>query len=186
MTVDHVCYGVPSPGLWKSYVSYIEETQGKLDSFNFRDKKKPDSAHILTYSASGKEYCEELNSNKYARLFFKNLSLRDSCFTCPYTTINRRTDITIGDFWGIEKSHPEFDDGYGVSLAIVHSAKGLKAIEAIKSQCHIIEVQKEAAMQPRLSEPSKAPFLRRFFLKDLEALLKGDVDIELLFKKYSV
>ena len=43
-------------------------------------------------------------------------------------------------FWGIFKYDPENKDNDGLSLAIAHNDKALKAIEGIKSQCVIQEL----------------------------------------------
>lgn len=184
--VDHICYGVPSPGFWEAYVAYLEKQYGgRLQHFSFRDKRKPDSGHTLSYVVNGHETAGNLNQNPWCRVFFKNLSLRSSCFACRYCSASRPSDITLGDFWGIEKSYPELDDGYGVSLIIAHNVKGRKLLQEILPECDWAEVCEEQAMQPRLQECAKEPFLRRFFLQDL--CRYGDAeqcDMALILKKY--
>lgn len=187
-TVDHVCYGVPSPGFWEAYVAYLEREQGgKLQKFTFRDKRKPDSAHTLSYCVDGQETAMSLNGNPWCRVFFKNLSLRSSCFSCQYCSTSRFSDITIGDFWGIENSHPELDDGYGVSLVMTHTEAGQKALQEILPHCQWAEVSQEQAMQPRLRESAAEPMLRRFFMQDLRRAGGAEnCDMALMLKKYGV
>ena len=57
----------------------------------------------------------------FSLLHSKYCMLRPSCYNCNYCTTNRCSDFTIGDFWGIEKTSPEFNDGDGVSLVICHT-----------------------------------------------------------------
>lgn len=49
-TVDIVCHGVPSPGVWKEYISYIQKKyNAECFEFDFRNKKKFGwPAHIET------------------------------------------------------------------------------------------------------------------------------------------
>ncbi len=188
ITVDHICYGVPSPGFWEAYVSYLEKEQGgKLEQFTFRDKRKPDSAHSLSYRIGGQETAGALNDNRWCRVFFKNISLRSSCFSCKYCSPERHSDLTIGDFWGIENCHPEMDDGYGVSLVMTHTLLGLQTVQEILPHCDWAEVSLEQAMQPRLQESAKEPMLRRFFLQDLQRAGGAEnCDMAMMLKKYGV
>lgn len=186
--VDHICYGAPSPGFWEAYVAYLEKTRGgKLERFTFRDKRRPDSGHTLSYRINGQETTGSLNEDRWCRVFFKNISLRGSCFQCKYCTPHRRADITIGDFWGIEKCHPELEDGYGVSLVMTHTPLGREKLEQILPACDWAEVTLEQAMQPRLRESATAPMLRRFFLQDLQRAGGAEnCDMTMMLKKYGV
>lgn len=186
--VDHICYGTPSPGFWEAYVRYLErENAGKLEQFTFRDKRKPDSAHSISYRIDGKETAGALNSDRWCRVFFKNISLRSTCFHCRYCSPSRYSDITLGDFWGIENCHPELDDGYGVSLVITHTPAGKQCLQQILPQCDWAEVTQEQAMQPRLQESAKEPMLRRFFLQDLQRAGGAEnCDMAMMLKKYGV
>lgn len=185
-TVDHICYGVPSPGFWDAYVAYLEKQHGgRLQHFSFRDKRKPDSGHTLSYVINDHETAGDMNHNPWCRIFFKNLSLRSSCFACRYCTVSRPSDITLGDFWGIEKSFPELDDGYGISLVIAHSGNGRRLLQEILPECDWAEVSEAQAIQPRLQECAKEPFLRRFFLQDLRRYgVAENCDMAMILKKY--
>lgn len=188
LAMDHICYGTPSPGFWEAYVAYLEKEQGgKLESFIFRDKRRPDSGHTLSYRINGLETAGSLNENRWCRLFFKNISLRGSCFSCKYCTPSRRSDLTIGDFWGIEKCHPELEDGYGVSLVMTHTQLGEESLQQILPDCDWAEVTEEQAMQPRLKESAAMPMLRRFFLQDLQRAGGAEnCDMAMMLKKYGV
>lgn len=186
--VDHICYGAPSPGFWEAYVAYLEkEHAGKLERFTFRDKRKPDSAHSISYQIGAVEAAGSLNDNRWCRIFFKNLSLRSSCFHCKYCSPSRHSDITIGDFWGIENCHAELEDGYGVSLVITHTPAGQQSLQEILPRCDWAEVTASQAVQPRLQECAKEPMLRRFFLQDLQRAGGAEnCDMAMMLKKYGV
>ena len=55
--------------------------------------------------------------------FLKDLYLRPSCYDCKFKTLQRASDITLADFWGIEKIIPEINVEKGVSLCWASSEK---------------------------------------------------------------
>ena len=42
------------------------------------------------------------------------------------------SDITLGDYWGIQAEHPEVDYDSGVSAVLCNTVKGVAAIDAVK------------------------------------------------------
>lgn len=162
---DLVCYGVPSPGVWRSYVKYLEQKHGgKMTSFSFRDKRQRDNGHTCSYVINGTEYAGNLNDNLYCRMYFENMIIRPSCHSCKYCTVERESDFTLGDFWGIEKVRPDMDDGMGNSLAILHTEKAKTVWEQIKHNLRWFECKEDKVLQPRLKCPVDASRWHRFFL----------------------
>ncbi len=152
---DLVCYGVPSPGIWMDYVKHLEKRhKGKMTDFSFRDKRNRDSGHTRSYVIDGKEYAGSLHQDTYCRLFFKNDSLRLSCHSCKFCTVERDSDFTIGDFWGIERVRPDLDDGMGISMVILHTEKAEKIWGQVKENTIWFECEKEDLLQPRLMSPT--------------------------------
>lgn len=157
LAVDVVCHGVPSPKVWRSYLSEIVAPQGgknsvlphpyecktKITSIDFRSKstgwKKFSFALTLSEaSADGEQNSVLLSSifieNPFMEVFLDNVSLRPSCYVCPVKAGKSQSDISIADFWGVHKSMPEFDDDKGVSLALVFTEKGRKVFDALSCQ----------------------------------------------------
>lgn len=166
LTADLVCYGVPSPGIWKSYVRYLErKKKGKMTDFSFRDKRGHDNGHVCSYVIGGTEYADKLNSNLYCRMYFANDTVRPSCYSCKYCTPDRNSDFTIGDFWGIENVKPEMDDGMGTSMVIVHTEKGREVWDAVKEKVSWFVCEREDVLQPRLLGPTAAAKNRGYFMK---------------------
>ncbi len=158
ITVDLVCYGVPSPVFWKKYVKFLEHKhRGKLKDFCFRDKRNVDNGHMRSYWIDGVEYVDSIYQDIYCKLYFKNYVLRPACYNCKFCTVNRNSDFTIGDFWGIERVKPELDDGMGTSLVIVHSDQARKIWEMIKAELDWFECERNDLLQPRLLEASRIP-----------------------------
>lgn len=164
--VGLVCYGVPSPGIWTDYVKYLEmRHNGKMTDFSFRDKRNRDSGHTRSYTVGGEEHVESLYQDIYCRMFFKNNSLRLSCHSCKYSTVERDIDITIGDFWGIEKIRHDFDDGMGISMMILHTKKAEDIWNRIKENTIWFECGKDDLLQPRLTAPTPVGEKRSLFMR---------------------
>lgn len=104
----------------------------KIKAISFRNKdlgwKKYSFALTLSKAiAAGEENTVSLSSifldNAYMQAFLANLSLRPSCYNCPAKKGKSGSDITLGDFWGIEKIASEVDDDKGCSLLIINNSK---------------------------------------------------------------
>ena len=81
LLVDLVCYGTPSPGIWKAYVKYLENRHGgKMSDFRFRDKRNRDNGHTRSYVIDGSEYTASLYHDIYCKMYFANYTLRPSCY----------------------------------------------------------------------------------------------------------
>lgn len=164
--VDLICYGVPSPGIWNSYVKYLENKYGgKMTDFSFRDKRNKDNGHTCSYTVGGKEYAESIYRDRYCKMYFANYIIRPSCHECKFCTVERSSDFTIGDFWGIERVRPEVDDGMGTSVVISHTEKAKEIWENIKNDIDWFECKKEEILQPRLCTPTNSAKEREKFMK---------------------
>ena len=116
------------------------------------------------------------------RIFLKNACLRPSCYNCKFKGLNRNSDITLGDFWGVEGLLEELNDDKGVSLVLVNSEKGQHFFDRIKESCFVKEVAVEDALLNNLAamESMKMNKHRRSFFEDLKKN-----SIEKVIKKYS-
>ena len=56
--------------------------------------------------------------------FLRNLYLRKSCYNCSAKGFTSGSDITLGDFWGIQEELPEFDDDKGCSVVFINTKHG--------------------------------------------------------------
>lgn len=133
--VDFICHGVPSPLVWHNYVQYIKglNSNKKISRIFFRSKKKSWEQFALSFIFDDfSEYQNDLNSDEYLRGFLNDLYLRRSCHKCICRKLNRRSDITIADFWGIQNVLPIMYDGLGTSLILVQSPKGKTLLENVE------------------------------------------------------
>lgn len=160
--VDIICHGSPSPMIWREYAERIEEESGKIESLTFKDKRV-DWNHPISVARIGDK---EIFLNDYVKVFYNRCALRPACHKCPYTRIKRNTDLTIGDFWGIDKVMPEFYDEMGNSLVLVHSEKGQKIFDQCKSSLEYKESNERECIQPNLIRPTAASEERSAFWQD--------------------
>jgi len=137
-TVDVVCHGVPSPGVFRKYRT---EKYGKnLKSFQFRTKEFGHNCnHCIATLKNGKRIVGNQANDAYERAFHGSLMLRSSCGECSFAPLPRQGDLTLGDFWHIAKYNPGFASEKGVSLVLINSEKGEKAWADICSRLKLCE-----------------------------------------------
>lgn len=148
LCVDIICHGVPSPLVWIKYVEFQRDSRKKIRQIDFRSKHegwKMFSMHF--YFDDNSEYRQNVMKDLYMKGFLENLYLRPSCYSCKFKTINRQSDITIADFWGINNILPEMDDDKGTSLVILHSQKGKEIFAKTKQGIVYKGVDFEQAIQ---------------------------------------
>ncbi len=142
ITVDVVCKSIPSPLVFRKYVEYKKIKEGDFTDVVFRDKKRGflycTMAHYLSdedRKASKDIYRRGSESDEWLRLFLSGNISRHSCMTCPYQTVNRVGDFTLGDIW--ETGNTLFDDNGGTTLVHVWTKKGSSFLDTIKSNVRL-------------------------------------------------
>lgn len=167
LTCDIICHGVPSPLIFSDYIRFVEDKyRKKLLSINMKDKIKGwRSPRVALYFDDGTVTKNTFIANLWHKIFFSHFCTRPSCHACQYTNYNRPGDVTIGDYWGIEKSHPTMDDNKGTSLLFVNTVKGKKLFDEIKNDFLYAESTKDLCSQPQLNYPSKVNPRRGEFWK---------------------
>lgn len=179
---DIVCHGTPSPLMWREYIEYLEHKEkSKIVEYYCRSKAKGwHGHHAMAIYQNGKIDYESILSQTHKALFNSHNIHRLACHNCKYTNLQRPSDITIADFWGIEKCMPDFDDNKGTSLILINSLKGQRLIEGIKGNLIYRECKTQDFLQPQLQYPSKASTQREKFWEDYR--LNG---YKYIIKKYA-
>lgn len=149
LTVELICAGVPSPGLWRQYLKEIvfpaaqkvEAENNKdsslietpaLESISFRDKitgwKKFSIVVRKKFTSKSGENSVLLSDIHYEHPYFygfhRRAAQRYSCYECPARGGSSKSDIILGDFWSYENDDIIQDDDRGISLILVNSEKG--------------------------------------------------------------
>lgn len=184
LLVDIICHGTPSPVLWDRYLSAIETQMGgkaKYVSFRHKEHGWRKFGMELPFE-TGKRYYKELGDDPFLKMFLKNYCLRESCYNCRVKEAGSVADITIGDFWGVERVAPEIDNSMGVSLALVHTEKGKRYFDLAAQ--HMITVQTDydeaIAYNSAMNHSVARPAERDSFFSDMKQM-----DWDKLVKKYT-
>lgn len=163
LTVDFICHGVPSPGVWYWYLKNaalktnhacgtfsmsIQNGISLIKDIKFRDKSYGWRNYCFVLQKFADESKNVLSAlkddNGYMISFLNNISLRPSCYDCQAKCGKSGSDITIADFWGIENLRPDMDDDKGVSLILANSKKGKSCINGI--QAILVEINIDEAI----------------------------------------
>lgn len=144
ITQDIICHGVPSPKLWEYHLNNIG-IKGKTDiidvkNINFRDKNTGWENYSFSYSRNQKKYVISHNKDIYMKSFLSNYNLRPSCYFCEFKEGKSGADLTLGDFWGVQKLGIFEETNKGISLVIVNSNKGENLLKEISNKCVLREV----------------------------------------------
>lgn len=143
-TVDLVCHGVPKDSIFNEYIKFLEgRYNGKVEDLSFRVKGFrnfwTDSSYVLkltckTEKGSRIVYIPKDNS-AYFKLFLTRAGYRESCYSCKYASLNKVSDVTLGDFRPSpeEKKQYELDSDKTYSSIIVHNPKGAALLERGKT-----------------------------------------------------
>ena len=176
ITSDILCHGTPSAKIFRAFLDYYEKKNNqKIVEYNFRDKK------ICGWSCSSSSSSMDIKTGKikyvpydsildgYFRAFISGSINRESCYKCEFTTDQRSGDITLADYWGIEKYHPEIESLDGVSFLLVNTDKGRKIIESIKDKMLIKPTNPDwaAVINRNLRERTPRPERRNVVYEEL-------------------
>lgn len=130
---------------------------------------------------NGKVYRKNQKQDIFMRAFLRNVCLRPSCYACEFKSIHRQSDITLGDFWGVEKVLPKMGDDKGTSLIFVNSSAGKRMLEELKDKTLSKEVDINEAVNynsAAIKSVNINPNREKFF-SDLDR-----IEFDKLVKKY--
>lgn len=149
LTADLICHGVPSAKVWTAYCAEREAKQNARITFaSFRNKDRGWKQFSMKLEFdNGAVYRSSLQEDPFLRAFLTNLCLRPSCHDCVFKSKNRKSDITLADFWGVQQIMPQEDDDQGVSLVLAHSEKGKKALRRLEESVTLLPTDLEPAIE---------------------------------------
>ncbi len=184
LCVDIICHGVPSQKLWDKYVDYLQNKEhAELCDVRFRSK-------MYSWKERGKNIDRKnkvFNYNfedPYFAMFNCSVCLRHSCYDCKAKGGTSGADITLGDFWGVEKVYPEYSDNKGFSMVLINSELGKKAFAEIVPQ---FTVRNEGLSYKLAKECNPAIFKSQPFSSERDTFYidADSMDFEKLAEKYA-
>lgn len=143
--VDIVCHGVPSH---KMLQQHLQRILGKDGNKAYQILFRVNNQYKFIVRDSLKEiYRMKLSYDEYIRPFLEGAICRPNCYTCKFARPERVSDITLGDFWGIDKKLFEAEEGKGISCVLIHTEKGQQLLEQVKDKLELTERSTDEAVK---------------------------------------
>jgi coenzyme F420-reducing hydrogenase beta subunit len=193
LTVDLICSGVSSPAIWKKHIKNYEK-KGAIININFRAKYPPPpqcvygnwKAFMFSITFDGKKtiYKKQLgleHGDAFQQGFINTLFARPSCHRCPIKSFKSGSDITLGDFWGIEKVAPDFADDNGVSVVLLNSKKGKEIYSTLGKKDIEVNYNDIKPLNSMMNESSKSNKNRDVFFQ----LVCSGADVDRIILKFT-
>lgn len=121
--VDLLCGSVESPKIWEKYLKE-NSFDKKVKEIKFRDKNSFGwTLQFNVHFENGNSYREVAWKNEYCRFYESKIMSRKSCYKCSFSSLPRVGDITIGDFWNIDRYDKNLDDIKVTSLILSNNSK---------------------------------------------------------------
>lgn len=171
--IDFICRGVNSPKVYRKYLDSLERKHGGKVVY-VKAKNKELGWRNLTRKVvfdNGAVYYGVRMEDDFRRGYHTNVYCRPSCYNCQYKGFPRIADITIADYWGIEKVDKNLDNNIGTSMILLNSKKGEAFFELAKGDLEYKETKFESILAGNgaLTKPmSPAKINREEFFKDLD------------------
>lgn len=176
ITVEVICHGVPSQKLFNKYVAFLEKKyKAKLIEYKFRSKKAASWGTykaLATFEKNKKIIYQKINADfdPYYWSFLYSENHRESCYNCKFAKKDRNADLTLGDFWGIEKIMPKMVDYNGVSVVVINTYKGKNILEGLKEKLefHEVDYEKVQGYNKQLQKTSNRKQSRDNWYKNID------------------
>ena len=165
---DIVCHGTSSPKIWHEHINSLAKRENStVKAYDFRSKIYGWRNHTekVVYE-NGKNDYKSMLSQMHKKIYNSRNAHRPACHHCIYTSFLRYSDITIADFWNIEKTIPDFYDDKGASLVLVNTIKGVEVFNQIKEMILYLLSSANDCVQPQLIKPTEASNDRDRFWND--------------------
>lgn len=170
-TQSVVCHGVASPMVWEKYAAFREKEAGRrLKAVSFRVKNPSWKNYSMALDfEGGAQYVSKASEEPYLKCYIRNYMIRPACYDCRFKSDFDRSDLTLGDFWGIQHVLPDMNDEKGTSLVLVRSRKGRQLLDRIAPNLKTVEVDFVRAIQgnPAAVQPVKRPKKRDQFMTQI-------------------
>jgi len=144
VTVDLICHGTPPHKYLEQHLNHLVGEK-KWDSYSFRGKL---NYHLVVYHKHQIIYQQQQWQDEFFSAFSDKLIFRDSCYSCRFARPERVSDITVGDFWGIERSTLKHPYTGRISLVLPNTEKGGFFFE----QCKDALIWEERSLKEAMNE----------------------------------
>ena len=158
-TADLICHGTPSPKLLKQFMAENRIDWNRIKDIKFRESE------YFGLESNGVRLTPRRVQDSYLRLFLHSVDYTENCYSCRYATLDRVSDITLGDAWGqLSDTVPG-----GVSLVLCQTQKGIDLIESAGLHLEDVDLDKAVKANHQLEHPSVKHAGRKKFFSELKS-----------------
>lgn len=138
LLVEVICHGISSKKVFDKYHQDILNSKPLTNLF-FKSKE-PWGWHagINAFFADGTKYQKPCETDPFYVMYLGGVSKNQCCGACNFNKLPRQADITIGDFWGIDKYNPNLNDGMGTSVILINSEKGKRILDQVSDEFKVL------------------------------------------------
>lgn len=156
-TVDLICHGTPSPKLLRQFITERGICWENISDIKFRENE------YFGLESNGVRLTPYRVLDSYLQLFLDSVDYTENCYSCRYATLERVSDITLGDAWGqLSNTIPG-----GVSLILCQTKKGVELIQRTGMYLVDVDLDKAVKANHQLEHPSSKHSGRKKFFNEL-------------------
>lgn len=159
-TIDLICHGTPSSKLLEQFLSERGYKLKELKDVKFRTKTD------MGLSVDGEKINLSRVMDDYLCAFLESIDYTENCYSCQFASLDRVSDVTLGDSWGTEYKDEENN---GISLVLIQSEKGKELIDKSGLEFKDVDLDNAVAHNHQLSHPSILSPKRDKFLSLIKA-----------------
>lgn len=171
VTLQIICHGAGSPGVFQDYLRNIQRRFGSrpvwLCQTDWKNRKWNEliQKYVRFCFEDGREEQWDSSEDGYLSLFLNNVLYREACYHCRYACLPQVGDLTLGDYGGFALArHCAFDKTGGVSQVLVNTARGRELFEACQKEkrfvCEERPLKECLVFNHNLWKPSERPAAR--------------------------
>lgn len=142
LTIDFICHGVPSISFYQDHIKAISKGE-KITCVDFRSKAYGWREYCLKVETGTKTYLKPISEDFYLSKFMSSDVLRKCCYDCHYSNGNHQSDITVADYWKINKYFPDKSDNKGMSLIVANTDKGRAVTDSVSQRLNLTHLKPE-------------------------------------------
>lgn len=159
-TIDLICHGSPSPQLLEKFLEENKVNIHTIENLKFRNKT------AFGLESGYKRISFDAQQDLYTFAFLTSLDYTENCYSCRYATLDRVSDITLGDSWGSELSREE--QKKGISLILCQTEKGVELVKSAGFELEEVDLDKAVTANHQLRHPSEMPDKRNTFFENVD------------------
>lgn len=136
LTLEIVCEGTPSPGVWERHLHHVCPNMAELHYLSFRDKAygwtQTLVAEYTDIAGEHRKIAIPAAKEPYIKAMHAAICQARNCYNCQFREGRSGSDILIGDMWALRTVAPEARPECGASVIICNSERGVQVVNEIK------------------------------------------------------